>query len=204
MNEQVVAENLTKLRKQSGLTQKNLADKINYSDKVISKWERGESLPDVLVLSELANIYDVKLDDIVFGINASRKEKMYTTNLSKTRRPSVIVSVAFALFVFGEILFVALVRDPRWVIASFFLYLICILILGIEINHHEWEQSYKEHHIKVINKFLVTELWIDNKLVDKRNSISAIGVHLEGKIKDEKLKVNVFRFLYFNCDIVIE
>ena len=49
-----VGSNLSRLRKECGLTQAELAERINYSDKAVSKWERGESLPDVLTLLSLA------------------------------------------------------------------------------------------------------------------------------------------------------
>ena len=47
---QTVANNIAQLRKSKGLTQLELAERLNYSDKAVSKWERGEGLPDVLVL----------------------------------------------------------------------------------------------------------------------------------------------------------
>ncbi|MBR6762054.1 MAG: helix-turn-helix transcriptional regulator [Oscillospiraceae bacterium] len=62
---QIVARNLSRLRKQNHLTQIQLAELIHYSDKAVSKWERGESLPDLLVLKQLADYYHVTLDDLV-------------------------------------------------------------------------------------------------------------------------------------------
>ena len=59
---QLIAANLAAFRKANHLTQAELAEKINYSDKVISKWERGESTPDVLILHQLAEIYGVTVD----------------------------------------------------------------------------------------------------------------------------------------------
>ena len=50
----IVGSNLARLRRDRGLTQAELAERINYSDKAVSKWERGESLPDVLTLLSLA------------------------------------------------------------------------------------------------------------------------------------------------------
>ena len=49
-----VGANIARLRKSRGLTQAELAERINYSDKAVSKWERAESLPDVLTLISLA------------------------------------------------------------------------------------------------------------------------------------------------------
>ena len=61
--EQIIAENLVYYRKAAGLTQLEIADKFNYSDKSISKWERAEGLPDVLVLKSLADFYGIRVDD---------------------------------------------------------------------------------------------------------------------------------------------
>ena len=47
---QTIASNLSGYRKKAGLTQQQLADKLNYSDKAVSKWERAEAIPDVIVL----------------------------------------------------------------------------------------------------------------------------------------------------------
>ncbi len=61
----IVAKNITELRKQHGMTQLQLAEKLNYSDKAVSKWERGESVPDVAVLVEIAELFSVTLDYLV-------------------------------------------------------------------------------------------------------------------------------------------
>lgn len=56
-------------RKGMGLTQAGLAEKLNYSDKAVSKWERGESIPDVLTLLQLADLFGVKVDDLLSDPN---------------------------------------------------------------------------------------------------------------------------------------
>lgn len=62
---EIIAANLIRLRQEVGLTQAQLADKLNYTDKAVSKWERGESIPDLRVLIQLAEIYHITVDDIV-------------------------------------------------------------------------------------------------------------------------------------------
>lgn len=66
-----VADNITFLRKKNGLTQIDLAEKLNYSDKAVSKWERGESLPDVCMLKQIADMFGVTLDYLVSGNDPS-------------------------------------------------------------------------------------------------------------------------------------
>ncbi len=59
---QTIAQNITALRQASKMTQIELAEKLNYSDKAISKWERGESIPDVIVLKTIADLFGVTVD----------------------------------------------------------------------------------------------------------------------------------------------
>ena len=61
-------------RKGMGLTQAGLAEKLNYSDKAVSKWERGESIPDVLTLMQLAELFGVKVDDLLRDPNELPEE----------------------------------------------------------------------------------------------------------------------------------
>ena len=58
----IVAENIIKLRTSYGLTQAQLGEKLNYSDKSVSKWERGEALPDVYVLKQISEMFNVTVD----------------------------------------------------------------------------------------------------------------------------------------------
>lgn len=60
--EHIVAANLAELRRSRGWTQAELAEQINYSDKSVSKWERGEGLPDLKVLHRMAELFNVSLD----------------------------------------------------------------------------------------------------------------------------------------------
>jgi DNA-binding XRE family transcriptional regulator len=62
---QILAKNITALRQANHMTQLELAEKLNYSDKAISKWERGESIPDVTVLKAIADLFGVSLDYLV-------------------------------------------------------------------------------------------------------------------------------------------
>ena len=67
----IIAKNLSELRRQNKLTQLEVAEKLNYSDKAVSKWEQGESLPGIEVLYKLAKLYG----DSICG--AERKYGLY-------------------------------------------------------------------------------------------------------------------------------
>ena len=58
----IIAGNIADLRRAHKMTQLDLAEKLNYTDKAISKWERGESIPDVLVLKSIADLFGVTVD----------------------------------------------------------------------------------------------------------------------------------------------
>lgn len=69
-----IGKNIALFRKKLGLTQAGLAEKINYSDKAISKWERGESVPDVLTMVALAEVLGVTVDVLLSDPDALPKE----------------------------------------------------------------------------------------------------------------------------------
>ena len=65
----LLGKNIAAYRKRQGLTQAGLAEKLNYSDKAVSKWERGESIPDVLTLTQLAELFGITVNDLLCDLN---------------------------------------------------------------------------------------------------------------------------------------
>ena len=61
----IIAKNITALRQNAKMTQIELAERLNYSDKAVSKWERAESIPDITVLKAIADMFEVSLDYLV-------------------------------------------------------------------------------------------------------------------------------------------
>lgn len=61
----VFADNLSHLRSHKGWTQLELAEKLNYSDKTVSKWERGESMPDVIMLKQISDLFGITIDELL-------------------------------------------------------------------------------------------------------------------------------------------
>lgn len=61
----ILGANIVSYRKRQRLTQAGLAEKLNYSDKAVSKWERGESMPDVLTLMQLSELFGVSVNDLL-------------------------------------------------------------------------------------------------------------------------------------------
>ena len=70
-----IGEMISSLRKEKGMTQNELAEKMNVTDKAVSKWERDLSCPDINTISKLANILDVSVDEL---LQAKKKENSNT------------------------------------------------------------------------------------------------------------------------------
>ena len=71
----ISASNIIKLRTEKGLTQAELGAMLNYSDKTISKWERGEAIPDAYVLTQMAELFGVSVDFILSSHDKWEKPK---------------------------------------------------------------------------------------------------------------------------------
>ena len=89
---EIIAKNIADYRKSQNLTQSELAEKINFSDKSISKWERGEAIPDVSVLLSMSKIFGVSIDDIV----SDHSEKIIETRTQHSRRNKYLISILSA------------------------------------------------------------------------------------------------------------
>ena len=79
---QIIAKNLANLRKNKKITQTELAEQFGYSDKAISKWENGDTLPDIQTLYQLCEFYNVTLDFLVSEQSFDEKIK-YIKHLNK-------------------------------------------------------------------------------------------------------------------------
>lgn len=101
----IVVENLIYYRKLNKLTQLQLAEKLNYSDKAISKWERGESLPDLYILNNIARIYGITLNDLTSEFKTQPVKKRGTIHFLITLLSVILVwLVATVTFVFFKLI----------------------------------------------------------------------------------------------------
>ncbi len=87
-----IADNLIFYRKQKGLTQLDIAEKLNYSDKAVSKWERAEAIPDVYTLKQIADFYGITLDDLLSS-DAKKREKIVKSSEQKSKITKLFVTL---------------------------------------------------------------------------------------------------------------
>lgn len=89
---QTISKNIIDLRKSRQLTQAELAAKLNYSDKAISKWERAESIPDIVVLKEIADIFGVSVDYLITEEHSDEEIRAHEI-IAQDKKNRLIVSL---------------------------------------------------------------------------------------------------------------
>ena len=137
--QEILITNLIALRKSKGLTQIELGECVNYSDKTISKWENGDSCPNIEAIHRLAKFYGVRIDDLLredFEIDAPAPVEDAG---ERQRRYSklVITSLAvMAVWIIATVLFIAFNLNPEisreWL---FFIYAVpCSFVTMLVFN----------------------------------------------------------------------
>lgn len=136
-----VAKNITDLRTAHGLTQLELAEKLNYSDKAVSKWERGESIPDIAVLKQIADLFGVSLDYMVSYEHKTAPGK----KSGKTRNHGFITGMSILLV---------------WLIATFS-YVIVQLVAPLSAVH--WLSFVYAVPVSMIVWLVLNSVWFDRR-----------------------------------------
>jgi len=130
---EIIAENIARLRKAAKLTQAELAEKMNYSDKAISKWERGDSIPDVLVLAELASLFSVTVDYFLHEHAEDEKKPVLEADKKRTRLAIAMTACVspYAVAVVLFFIFSELYSKPAWLWKLFVLPLPVVAVLSL-------------------------------------------------------------------------
>lgn len=138
-----VSSNISRLRILNKLTQAELAEKLNYSDKAVSKWERGESIPDAFVLKQMASIFGVTVDYLLdehaeIKVKASKKD--YKRRVLITAL-SFIGVWSFALLLFAILFFCGITH------LMIFAYAIPVSLLVLLILNSIWKMKHINFHL---------------------------------------------------------
>ena len=133
----VVAENITRLRTSMNLTQAQLGEKLNYSDKSISKWERGESVPDVFVLKKIADLAGVTVDYIITPHSDDEEIKLDKNAGRRYSRRFITLTVLAGIWALAVLLFVVLwiAGYVNWLI---FVYAIPVSLITLLVLNSVW------------------------------------------------------------------
>lgn len=131
------AKNLSRYRKHLNLTQAEFAEKINYSDKAVSKWERAESLPDVIVLKQIADFFKVSIDTM---ISEPKNDKPRTYKILSKKR--VITALASSVIV--------------WLVAICFYVFMSNILSWV---NHNWMSFIYAVPITLFVLLILTSVW---------------------------------------------
>ena len=95
---EIIGENLASLRKEAKLTQLELAEKFNYSDKAVSKWEKGDTIPDIETLYNLCQFYGVTIDYLTHQGSLNDK-KEYVLKKSSDFRKKILITLLLLMII---------------------------------------------------------------------------------------------------------
>ena len=140
----ITAANIISLRTKAGMTQAQLAELLNYSDKSVSKWERAEAVPDAYVLKHMSEIFGVSVDYLLSSHNAwepiSQKQKRrYRSEIIVLISMVGIWTLAFFIFIIGWIL-----GHLFWMV---FIYAIPVSLITLLVFNSVWEKGKRNYYI---------------------------------------------------------
>lgn len=154
---QMIGSNISAHRKRCGWTQAGLAERINYTDKAVSKWERGESVPDVITLIALAEQFEITVDELVSDPNALPEKttrvqeamgKVVEKTLKRKANKNIILALSSILVWFVALLLYVILASFGWEQSALaFLYAIpanAIVALSLRSAWHDfrWNKAY--------------------------------------------------------------
>ena len=130
----IIGDNLSELRKRHGLTQLELAEKFNYTDRAVSKWENGDTLPDVEVLYNLCEFYGVTIDYLTHEENAQFKKK--DNPLNRTNRIVISALAVSVIWMLATVIFVYFMIRRNTVLWQSFVWAVPIsAVFVVYFNH---------------------------------------------------------------------
>ncbi len=179
-----VADNLVQLRKAHGLTQAQLAEKFNYSDKAICRWEHGDTLPDINTLCALADFYGITMNDLVSpDFEASETDKEVRTVFKyRLLISAMLLAAVWLLTVVVFITTIAMAR-PYWIIFVWAVPASCLALMRF------WRGGLMHAAVKIIiySLFvwsLITSAFLHLLIINGVNAwmLFLIGIPLEAII----------------------
>lgn len=177
-----IGRNIVLSRKKLGLTQAGLADKLNYSDKAVSKWERGESIPDVLTLMQLAEVLGVTVDFLLSGSDCAAPAR--SENESIRANKNVIAMLASVLVWFVALLAFVTLSDaglPKSWIA--FVYAIPVNAIVLLSLFSAWKMfRLNSVYISLIVWGVLTSIYVSLLLFLKLNVWKIFLLGIPGQI----------------------
>ncbi len=149
---EVVAKNLATIRKKRNLTQLELSERLNYSDKAVSRWEKGESLPDIETLYKLSTILEVPISSF-FEENAFVEQEDFTIKDHSSNKIIVTILSCAVVWLIATIFYVYLniYSEMRW--WQVFIWAIPLTGLILRYFNKHWGKEVFDIYLKSIILF---------------------------------------------------
>ena len=155
----IIAGNIGNLRRDAGMTQLELAESLNYTDKAVSKWERGESVPDIVTLKALADLFHVSVDYLLRPDHPVETEikREYTKRQKRNHALITVMSCVLvwliASFVHAAV-DVALPNEGKlWLV---YMYAVPVTLIVLLILNSVW--GVRRHNFVIISILIWTLL----------------------------------------------
>lgn len=145
---QVIAKNLISLRKKHHLTQNELAEKLNYSDNAISRWEHAEVTPSIETLEQIANIYNVPLTSLIED-NAVKTAQINDKRQLVNKLAGVLITASIVWFM-ATIIFVMARLIWDYTFWQIYIWSIPIVAVVMMPFHHYWGRHIYKYTILTI------------------------------------------------------
>lgn len=149
---EVVAQNIYYLRTKNHLTQYELGEKLNYSDKAISKWERAEGMPDAYIISKMSELFGVTVDYMLTP-HSEQDKKVETKPIKKVKRiVSNIVSAGILFVALLIFVLVAMISDYNIFLWQIFIYAFPVVVTLRIVFNSVW---FKADNVFVLVSILL-------------------------------------------------
>lgn len=160
----IIGSNLAELRKERKITQLELAEMFGYTDKAISKWEKGDTLPDVETLYQLASFYGVTIDYLTNDIPLEEKEIITNptkqTNIKANRISIVLLSISL-VWMLATICFVWIMVFNSVNYYQVFIYAIPLTAIVLILFNKTWgERKYNFYIYTLFLWSLISSIYV--------------------------------------------
>ena len=145
----IIAKNICEYRKKCELTQSELANLLNFSDKSVSKWERGESIPDINVLMQMCKIFGITINDLT-----SEHKSYKLSSLLKRNKILIPIISAGLVWLVATIIFVSLLIFAPQVPKKWLCFIYAIPLSSIVLLIFSW--IWGKRWMRLIFESLIT------------------------------------------------
>ena len=142
----ITASNIINLRTAKGMTQAELGELLNYSDKSVSKWERAEAVPDAYVLKNMSEIFGVSVDYLLSSHDSWEKPESFKKAERNFHSSVITILVIFGIWTLAFLIYIIgwLLEANWWLL---FVYAVPVSLVTFLVLNSVWEQGKNNRHI---------------------------------------------------------